>query len=94
MFPLVKKLFGSSALGGSTPAGGAKGGSDETSPIVTIGSYPKKKRTKSSQFDDTIDEGNKYIILEERSFHHSTAELKPGDESALEQTKGVKHPGW
>jgi hypothetical protein len=61
---------------------------------VTIGSYPKKKRTKSSQFDDTIDEGNKYIILEERSFHHSTAELKPGDDTVLEQAKGVKHPGW
>jgi len=91
MFPLVKKLFGSSALGGDSSA---KKPTGDSNPIATIGSYPKKKRTKSSQFDETIDDGNKYIILEERSFHHSTAELRPGDEEALAQSKGVKHPGW
>ncbi|KAK0618826.1 hypothetical protein B0T14DRAFT_583999 [Immersiella caudata] len=44
MFPLVEKLFGSNALGGDSS--GYKKATDDTNPIVTIGSYPKKKRTK------------------------------------------------
>lgn len=96
MFPLVKKIFGNKALGDSGPGPAGKGPTDDSSPIVTIGSYPKKsRRPKSSQFglEDTVDD-SKYIILEERSYHQSTTELKPGDEAVLEQARGVKHPGW
>ncbi|KAK1756667.1 hypothetical protein QBC47DRAFT_319740 [Echria macrotheca] len=105
LFPLVKKLFGSTALGGSTPGYSSSrkktGGQD--GPVVTIGSYPtngnKKRRGKSrslSQFDTVVGEGDdgKYIILEERSFHASTAELRPEDASEMERVKATKQSGW
>lgn len=103
MFPLVKKLFGKTALGGSTgPSGGSSNKkTGDSNPIVTIGSYPKKKRGKSnlsplSQFDTVNDEAdNKYIILEERSFHTSTTELRAEDHAkVVEKTTAVRQDGW
>ncbi|KAK1835977.1 hypothetical protein QBC39DRAFT_340124 [Podospora conica] len=64
-----KKLFGNSVLGnsyGSGPSGG-KGLSGDVNPVATIGSMPKKKKSKAaSHFDTLNDDDSKYIILEER----------------------------
>jgi hypothetical protein len=80
LFPLVKKIFGASALSGSRPklANQAHGRSDGT--IITIGSHPKdKKRARDSlglSQLDTITDDNKDVILEKGSFHASTTELR------------------
>ena len=99
LYPLVKRIFGSSALGGGYPTSGSSGPNKtgDSNTVVTIGSYPTKNKRKGrtlSQFD-TIDEGDsKYIILEERSFGQSTAEMKPEDLSVIEQGRGIKQQGW
>ncbi|CAP71655.1 uncharacterized protein PODANS_6_40 [Podospora anserina S mat+] len=93
LYPLIRKLFGNSALGGtsgptggnSKSGGGYRGNTGRTNTVVTIGSYAKNKgrsRSKSISQLDTIndmDADSKYIILEERSFHCSTAELTEPD---------------
>jgi hypothetical protein len=45
---------------------------------------------------DTVDEdAGKYIILEERSFHTSTTELRAEEAAQLqEQLRATKQPGW
>ena len=102
LFPLAKKLFGAGILGGSKPTGtsgmGGRAGAS-TNPIATIGSFPtggkgrKGKRTMS-QFDDIDEEQNKYIILEERSFHCSTSGLRAEDRILEEQAQATKADGW
>lgn len=47
-----------------------------------------------SQFDDIDEEHSKYIILEERSFHCSTSELRAEDGSSSEQARATKASGW
>lgn len=105
LFPLVKKIFGASALGGSTPKNSNQKQSGPNSTIVTIGSVPKnKKRVKSalglSQLD-TVNDDSKYIILEERSFHASTTELRAEDAAELRKqeqqqqlARATSQPGW
>ncbi|KAK1830899.1 hypothetical protein QBC39DRAFT_308119 [Podospora conica] len=97
LFPLAKKLFGNSVLGnsyGSGPSGG-KGVSGDVNPVATIGSMPKKKKSKAaSQFDTLNDDDSKYIILEERSFHQTTSEVRSEDMAALEEGRGTRHKNW
>jgi len=47
-----------------------------------------------SQFDDIDEEHNKYIILEERSFHGSTSELRAEDGILSEQARATKADRW
>ncbi|KAK4164049.1 hypothetical protein QBC43DRAFT_289282 [Cladorrhinum sp. PSN259] len=118
LYPLMKKVFGNSVLGGTSGrsgpsngnSSGAKGGSTgPSSTIVTIGSRPKKGRSKSgshlvSNLDtiNDLDADSKYIILEERSFHYSTTELAEADDSAAasaaharkEAERATKQQGW
>ncbi|KAL2257016.1 hypothetical protein VTK26DRAFT_773 [Humicola hyalothermophila] len=87
LYPLVKKLFGAKALG-STPRAGSKKQSGPNNTIITIGSYPqKKKKPKHSTLGlsqlDTVNDDSRYIILEERSFQTSTTELR--QEAAVAQ---------
>ncbi|GAB1321092.1 Rhodopsin domain-containing protein [Madurella fahalii] len=90
LFPLVKKLFGASALGDGTPKE-----SGPTNTVVTIGSYPKnKKRAKNASQLDTIDGDTKYIILEERPFHHSAADLRAEEAATVRQECSSQQPGW
>lgn len=107
LYPLIKKIFGASALGGSTPKDShQKQSGPENNTIITIGSYPKnKKRGKGtlglSQLD-TVNDDNKYIILEERSFHASTTELRAEEAAAQQQqqqrtqqqARAINQPGW
>ncbi|KAK3902693.1 hypothetical protein C8A05DRAFT_33597 [Staphylotrichum tortipilum] len=104
LLPLVRKIFGQSALGGSTPnkeSNQKDSGPNNT--IITIGSYPKGKKRAKSAFGlsqlDTINDESKYIILEERSFHASTTELRAEDVAATQsqreqQQKQTTQPGW
>jgi len=104
LLPLVRKVFGQSALGGSTPPKDSnQKDSASTNPIVTIGSYPKGKKRVKSAFGlsqlDTVNDDSKYIILEERSFHASTTELRAEDVAAAQpraeqQQKQITQPGW
>lgn len=105
MYPLVKKIFGNRALGGSTPNKDSHQNRAGPSAIVTIGSYPNKKRTKNNTIGlsqlDTVNDDNKYIILEERSFHASTTELRAEDAAAQQkqqqqeiQARATRQPGW
>ncbi len=106
LFPLIKKLFGASALGGSTRKNSGQKQSDpnNSNTVVTIGSYPKnKKRPKGSALGlsqlDTVSDDSKYIILEERSVHTSTTELQEEDavelqHHAQQQGRATSHPGW
>ncbi|KAL2272071.1 hypothetical protein VTJ83DRAFT_1442 [Remersonia thermophila] len=104
MYPLVKKMFGSSVLGGSTSNKYSHQNPTGPSAIVTIGSYPTKKRTKTggvTHLDTINDDNNKYIILEERSFHASTTELRAEDVAAQQkqqqqniQARATRQPGW
>jgi hypothetical protein len=106
LFPLVKKIFGASALGGNTPKNSGQKQSDanNNNTVVTIGSYPKnKKRPKGSALGlsqlDTVSDDSKYIILDERSFHTSTTELR-GEEAVesqhqqQQQGQATSQPGW
>lgn len=106
LYPLVKRVFGASALGGSTPKESHQKQSDQNNnTIITIGSYPKKKRGKGtlglSQLD-TINDESKYIILEERSFHASTTELRAEEtavqnqeqQRAKQQGRATHQPAW
>ncbi|KAL2131694.1 hypothetical protein VTI74DRAFT_4737 [Chaetomium olivicolor] len=79
LYPLVKKFFGESALGGSTPD------DKEREAIVTIGSPPKDEQRVRRPYSlsgldhsiDEIDGGNSadcYVALEERPFQSNTAE--------------------
>ena len=72
---------------------------ESNNPIATIGSYPtgtkgRKGKKSMSQFDDIDEEQNKYIILEERSFHCSTSELRAEDRILEEQARATKADGW
>ncbi|KAM7203882.1 hypothetical protein V8F33_001853 [Rhypophila sp. PSN 637] len=104
LLPLMKKIFGSSALGGSTgKSGGAVSGNSAksksgngTSGLVTFGAgSSKRSKTLSSHFDGTHDsEDSKYIILEERSFQYSSREAGDEDASVLERVRATRQEGW
>ncbi|KAK3324941.1 hypothetical protein B0H66DRAFT_107629 [Apodospora peruviana] len=108
LYPLLKKIWGSSVLGGSTPNNkGSSGHAAKSGPasngIVTIGSYPtgnKKKRSKlgsqfGSQFETLNDDSDsKYIILEERSFQADETRDEETAAIAREQARRTKEPGW
>jgi hypothetical protein len=73
---------------------GIPGGSN---PLTTIGSYPKGKKARRSlsQFGTVQhDDDSKYIILEERTFHYSTSELRPENQADLERIRGTRQEGW
>lgn len=101
LFPLMRKLFGASVLGGSSGGAPTPGKSGQSNGMQTFGSHPntgkiKKSKKGLSQFD-TVDEGDsdsKYIILEERSFHYSARDVREEDGPVLEQVKASKQPGW
>lgn len=81
LYPLVKKVFGASALGGSTPKDSRQIQSGQNNnTIITIGSYPNNKNRGKGIFGlselDTINDDSKYIISEENSFHASKTELR------------------
>ena len=101
LFPLMRKLFGASVLGGSS-CGAPTPGKSGSNGVQTFGSHPnannKSKKSKKglSQFD-TVDEGDsdsKYIILEERSFHYSARDMREEDAPVLQHVKASKQPGW
>lgn len=101
LYPLVKKLFGAAALG-STPKDSGQQQNGPNNTIITIGSYPKnKKKPKHNTLGlsqlDTVNDDGKYIILEERSFHTSTSELRPEEAVAQQQRereRATAQPGW
>jgi len=108
MLPLIRKIFGQSVLGGSTPPKDSNlkdsnlKDSGPNNALITIGSFPKGKKRAKSAFGlsqlDTVDD-SKYIILEERSFHASTTELQAEDVAAarleqVRQQKQITQPGW
>jgi len=101
MLPLAKKIFGDSALGGSSgPTGpSARSGDSKVNHLATFGSSNKTKKSKkgtvSSEFD-TINEDSdsKYIILEERSFQFTEGARDPDENSTHERIKAVKQNGW
>lgn len=103
----MKKVFGSSALGGSTgkTSGGVSGQSGSRGNksgngavgLVTFGAgSSKKSKTLSSHYDNTThdSEDSKYIILEERSFQYSSREAGDEDASVLERARGTRQAGW
>ncbi|KAK4223429.1 hypothetical protein QBC38DRAFT_52011 [Podospora fimiseda] len=124
LYPMMKKIFGNSVLGGTsrrtaskgTPGSGYKmsgrsgrSGSGANGTVVTIGSRPKKGRSRTGSHHlntnlDTIndiDADGKYVILEERSFHYSTTELAEHDAVAAsaaharkEAERATQQPGW
>ncbi|KAL2021739.1 hypothetical protein VTK56DRAFT_6682 [Thermocarpiscus australiensis] len=95
LFPLVKKLFGASALGGSSRTkrsdqgqpSGPSGPSGPSTAVVTIGSYPRSKNRprKVSQLETVNDDDNKAIALEEHPSASSTAPLRAGEGAAAQQ---------
>ncbi|KAK0745694.1 hypothetical protein B0T18DRAFT_428801 [Schizothecium vesticola] len=101
LFPLMRKLFGASVLGGSSGGAPTPGKSGKSNGMQTFGSHPntgkiKKSKKGLSQFD-TVDDGDsdsKYIILEERSFHYTARDVREEDAPVLEQVKASKQPGW
>jgi hypothetical protein len=104
LFPLVRQLFGASILGSSKPrvtAGtGSEGRTGERNHMATFGSYTatgkgkKSKKSSLTQFAEMEGDHTKYIILEERSYHQSTSELRADDEVMLEQARATKPAGW
>ncbi|KAK3994302.1 hypothetical protein QBC44DRAFT_367827 [Cladorrhinum sp. PSN332] len=124
LYPLMKKVFGNSVLGGTSgrsgrsgpskgnsgSAFGGRGGSNgANNTVITIGSRPKKGRSRTGSHHlvsglDTIndlDADSKYVILEERSFHYSTTELAEHDSVAAnaahaqkEAERATKQQGW
>ncbi|KAL2132153.1 hypothetical protein VTI74DRAFT_4159 [Chaetomium olivicolor] len=78
LFPLAKKVFGATVLGGGTPKNSHQKQSGPNRAIITIGSYPKnKKRAKGTMGLwqlDTVNE-SKCIILGEHPGHANTTEL-------------------
>ncbi|KAK1756624.1 hypothetical protein QBC47DRAFT_452027 [Echria macrotheca] len=96
LFPLVRQIFGSSALGGSGAVSkGQKPTGDHSSSGPASAFASAKKRAKGSgQFDAVADnDDSKYIILEERSFHCVAEDRRSDDASVLET--GRKTPkGW
>ncbi len=99
----MRQLFGASILGSSKPrvtGGTGDGKSGERNHIATFGSFPasgkgkKSKKSSLTQFAEMEGDQSKYIILEERSFHRSTSELRPEDEVMLEQARATKPAGW
>ncbi len=91
-------------LGRSTPPKDSNlEDSRPNNPIITIGSFPKGKKRAKSAFGlsqlDTVNDDSKYIILEERSFHASTTELRAEDVAAArpqqeQQRKQITQPDW
>lgn len=106
LLPLMKKIFGSSALGGSTAKlGGVSGNSGKsksgngTPGLVTFGGghgSSKRSRTLPSNFDGGTHDSDdsKYIILEERSFQYSSREAGDEDASVMERVRGTRQDGW
>ena len=107
LLPLIKKIFGSSALGISTAkSGGVPGNSGKsksgngTPGLVTFGARghgsSKRSRTLQSNFDGGTHDSDdsKYIILEERSFQYSSREAGDEDASVMERVRGTKQDGW
>lgn len=81
LFPLVKKIFGASALGVNTPKRSGQKQSGPTIGVATIGSYPKNRRRPKSTLGLTQldDDEAKSIALAERSLAASTTELRQED---------------
>ncbi|KAK4039654.1 hypothetical protein C8A01DRAFT_16397 [Parachaetomium inaequale] len=107
LFPLVKKIFSASALSGSRPKHGKQAHSGPNGTIITIGSRPKDRKRARGSFGlshlETTTDNSKDIILEERPFHASTAELRLEERIAQqeqqnqhqqEQTRETIHPRW
>lgn len=90
LFPLARKLFGASIMGGST--GPSKPRQTGEANEATGGSYAKKKR---SQFDTAADiDDSKYIILEERSFQFNIADRRSDDGLTMKKGRGIKEYEW
>jgi hypothetical protein len=98
MLPLAKKIFGSSAFGGSSGPSGPSGNSDgKGNPLATFGSTQKSKKSKkgANGFDTMNDDSDsKYIILEERSFRFNETTRDPDETSTHERAKAVRLGGW
>jgi len=104
MLPLAKKIFGSSAFGGSTapskgPSGKSSGKSGDSKGVsnATFGSNQKtKKSRKGTAGFDTVndDSDSKYIILEERSFHYNETTRDADETSQNERAKAARPNGW
>ncbi len=76
-----------------------EGRAGEGNALATFGSYPtgakvKKGKKSMSQYGDIDEEHSRYIILEERSFHSSTRELRNEDALELERAQATKQDGW
>lgn len=80
LYPLVKKVFGASALSGGTPR---HQNQNQGGTIITIGSSPKRQRRPVRPFGlselDTRNGENKNGAVQERTLHISTTELRAED---------------
>ena len=92
LYPLVRQVFGSSALGGITPRLENKETDSNNPP--TIGSYPKEKKpVKSTLRFDTTDEIESKFMVEERSVVLNTSDARD-EEAASESALRAKESGW
>jgi hypothetical protein len=98
MLPLAKKIFGSSAFGGSSGPSRPSGNKDSKgTPLATFGSTQKSKKSKkgTNGFDTmNEDSDSKYIILEERSFQFNEIARDPDETSTHERARSVRPGGW
>ncbi|KAH6627307.1 hypothetical protein F5144DRAFT_575494 [Chaetomium tenue] len=80
LFPLVEKIFGASALSGRAPR---HQNQDQGGTAITIGSSPKKRRQPRDPLGlsqlATQDNKNKNNVIEQRTLHISTTELRAED---------------
>ncbi|KAK4215053.1 hypothetical protein QBC37DRAFT_460079 [Rhypophila decipiens] len=110
LYPLIRRVWGASALGGSTNkysnnknknSSSGPSGHGSNNAIVTIGSMPKRSRHdrragRSVSGLDTFQDSDdsKYIILEERSFQTSEVHDPELANRTQEKIRQTKVQGW
>ncbi|KAK3387970.1 hypothetical protein B0H63DRAFT_167655 [Podospora didyma] len=93
LYPLVRRIFGSSALGGIAPKEENKGTDSNNPP--TIGSDPKKRKpVKSTLRYDTTDELESKFVVEERPIIINTSAAHDIEATPSETALTTKESRW